>query len=89
MIFAIKPESGQIETSHMKTKIAVFQGIVLPILLYGSQAWVTYQRHIKSLEAFHHKCLRSIAGIRCQDMVPNSENLQRTHCTSITGLISP
>lgn len=29
------------------TKIAVYKAVVLPTLLYGCEAWVTYRRHIK------------------------------------------
>ncbi|XP_076056377.1 uncharacterized protein LOC143034330 [Oratosquilla oratoria] len=40
------------------TKISVYKAICLSILLYGSESWVLYQRHLKKLEAFHTNCLQ-------------------------------
>ena len=33
-----------------KTKILVYKAVVLPTLLYGSEAWTTYSRHLKASE---------------------------------------
>ena len=72
----------------LNTKLAVYKAIVLPTLLYGSQAWVTYQRHILKIESFHLRCLRCIAGVRWQDRITNTEVLKLTNSKSIRGLIS-
>ena len=58
----------------LNTKLAVYRAIVLPTLLYGSQCWVTYQRHTSKLGAFHLRCLRHIAGIQWQEGIPNTLN---------------
>ena len=48
---------------QMHTKIKVFTAICLSTLLYGSESWTLYPHQMRSLEAWHIKCLRSILGI--------------------------
>lgn len=42
---------------HLHTKISVYKTICISTLLYGSESWTIYYRHLKMLEAFHIKCL--------------------------------
>ena len=35
----------------------------LSVLLYGSECWTLLKRHSRRLDAFHHRCIRSILGI--------------------------
>ena len=72
---------------HLGTKLAIYQAVVLSVLLYGWQTWVPYQRHVAKLKSFHHRCLRTIIGIRWQQMLPNTTVLKRAGCDSITGLL--
>ena len=51
--------------------------IVLTTMIYRCEAWTPYQRHIRRLDQFHMRCIRQIAGIKWQDMVPNSEVLEQ------------
>ena len=37
----------------ISTKAAVYKAVWLSTLLYGSETWTPYQRHIRTLEAFH------------------------------------
>ena len=46
-----------------QTKIRVYRAVVLSTLLYGSESWVTYRSHIRLLERFHQRCLRTILNI--------------------------
>ena len=62
---------------RLATKINVYCAVVLPTLLYGCDAWTPYRRHIRRLDQFHMRCLRRIANIKWQDMIPNTEVLQR------------
>ena len=62
---------------RLVTKINVYCAVVLPTLLYGCEAWTPYRRHIRRLDQFHMRCLRCIANIKWQDMIPNTEVLQR------------
>ena len=40
------------------TKVVVYKAVCITTLLYGSEAWVTYRCHLKTLEKFHQRCLR-------------------------------
>ena len=72
---------------HQGAKLAIYTAVVLSVLLYGCQSWTPYQRHVSKLESFHHRCLRTILGIRWQQMVPNTAVLKRAGCSSIAGLL--
>ena len=57
----------------LSTKINVYCAVVLKTLLYVCEAWTPYRR----LDQFHMRCLRQIADIKWQDMVPNTEVLEQ------------
>ena len=65
------------------TKAAVYQAVCVSTLLYGSEAWTPYRRHIRSLEAFHIRCLRRILGITWEHHMTYTEIYQRTNSSSI------
>ncbi|KAL6482392.1 hypothetical protein MHYP_G00104720 [Metynnis hypsauchen] len=69
------------------TKLKIYKTVVLTSLLYGCETWTLYRKHIKLLESFHIRSLRSILGIRWQDRVTNLEVLDRAESTSIEALI--
>ena len=48
---------------NITTKRQVYQACVLSVLLYGSECWVPLRRHLKRLNAFHHRCIRTVLGI--------------------------
>ncbi|KAJ0177149.1 hypothetical protein K1T71_007158 [Dendrolimus kikuchii] len=60
----------------LATKISVYMTVVLPNLLYSSETWCAYRRHIRTLDRFHLKCLRTIMKVRWSDRVRNSEASQ-------------
>ena len=72
---------------RLDTKLAVYKAVILTALLYGNEAWTVYRHQIKKIDGFHMKCLRQIANIRWQDMVPNTEVLSRCNSTGIESLI--
>ena len=72
---------------YTNTKIKVYKAIILPTLLYGSEAWTTYSRHLKSLERYHQRCLRHILNIKWQDRRTNSSVLEEENVTSIESYI--
>ena len=72
---------------RLATKINVYCAVVLPTLLYGCEAWTPYRRQIRRLDQFHMRCLRRIANIKWQDMIPNTEVLQRCAQTGIEHYI--
>ena len=47
----------------IRTKRVIYQACVLSILLYGAECWSPLQRHIRKLNAFHHRCIRAVLGI--------------------------
>ena len=57
----------------LKTKIGVYKAVVLTTLLYGSESWTLYRTHIKQLDVFHKRCLRSICGYTLENRVPNAD----------------
>ena len=46
--------------------ITICTTICITILLYGSEAWVTYRCHLKT---FHQRCLRKMLHIRWEERV--------------------
>ena len=70
-----------------KTKIQVYEAIVIPTLLYGAETWTTYSRHIKALERFHQRCLRKILNIKWNDYRTNNSVLEEANVTSIGARI--
>ena len=73
---------------HLHTKLSVYQAVCITTLLYSCEAWVTYSRHLKSLQHFHIRCLQRILGITWRDRVPHTEILKRTGCKSIEANIA-
>ena len=41
------------------TKSMVYQAVVLGVLLYAVETWPVKQREVRTLETFHHHCLRT------------------------------
>ena len=70
------------------TKAAVYKAVCLSTLLYGSETWTPYQRHIRTLEAFHIRCLQRILGVSWEDRVPYVEIFDRSHTPSIAVLLA-
>ena len=62
--------------------------VVLSALLYGCETWTSYRRHIKVLEQFHQRCLRSIFKALWFHKVPNVQILQRSKLLSIEAILS-
>ena len=71
----------------LDTKLKVYRAVVLSSLLYGCETWTVYRRHLKQLERFHQRALRSILGIRWQDRATNTEVFKRTNCISIEAML--
>ena len=71
----------------LDTKISVYCASVLTPLLYGSETWTTYRRNIKLLDRFHQRCLRRIAGIRWQQLVPDTQVLRICKTSGMESLL--
>lgn len=71
-----------------RTKILVYKAVVLPTLLYGSEAWTTYSRHLNALEGYHQRCLKKILRISWEDRRTNSSVLEETDIPTITATVA-
>ena len=69
------------------TKILVYKADILTTLLYGCETWVAYRRHVKVLEQFQQRILRSILGVYWQDRITNASILEQADTTSIEAHI--
>ena len=67
------------------TKLSVYETCVMTSLLYASETWTTYQRHVKPLERFHQRCLRRILGIKWQSHTPDTEVLSMAGTLSVSA----
>ncbi|XP_076068416.1 uncharacterized protein LOC143040860 [Oratosquilla oratoria] len=67
--------------------MAVYNAVVIPTLLYASETWTTYRRHLDTLEKFHQRCLRSILNISWEDRRINVSVLKAAKATSIEAHI--
>lgn len=67
----------------LQTKLAVYKAVCVSTLLYGSESWTVYSRHIKQLEGFHIRCLMNILSLSWKDKVPHTEILKRCQMVSI------
>lgn len=69
------------------TKVSVYMAIILPNLLYSAETWCLYRKHIRTLDRFHLKCLRSILNIKWTDRVRNTEVLRRAGVAGIEAYL--
>ncbi|XP_076063461.1 uncharacterized protein LOC143038321 [Oratosquilla oratoria] len=72
---------------RLSIKLKVYRAVVLTSLLYGCESWTLYRRHLKQLDRFHMRSLRSILNIKWQNRVTNLEVLDRAEMTSIEAMI--
>ena len=70
-----------------ETKLQVYRAVVLPSLLYGSESWTVYSRHLQKLQSFHMRCLRQILHVKWQDHIPDTEVLQMSNSRSIGSML--
>jgi len=61
----------------LDTKLRTYQTLVLSVLLNAADTWTLLSADVRTLDAFHQKCLRQLLGIRWYDRVRNDEVLQR------------
>lgn len=82
--------AGKLWTDHgisLSAKVSVYRACVLSTLLYGSESWTLYRRHIHRLDSFHLRCLRKIANIHWWMRVPNTTVLQKCNITGIEACL--
>ena len=67
----------------VKTKVKVYDQCVIPCLLYGSETWPLYQKHVKQLRTIQQCHLRSIFSTKWDHFVSNEEVLERANVLDI------
>ena len=71
----------------LETKLRVYNSLVLPVLLYGSETW-TCTKELRRLDAFGTRSLRRILGIRWFDFVTNQWILETTRQRFVSALVA-
>jgi len=51
------------------SKLHICQTLVLSVLLYAADTWTLLSANVRTLDAFHQKCMRQLLGIRWYDRV--------------------
>jgi hypothetical protein len=58
-------------TLGMEAKRGLYEGVVVPTVLYGAEAWGVRAEERRRLNVFEMKCLRSMAGVTLRDRITN------------------
>ena len=45
------------------TKRQVYRAVVVSVLLYGAETWTLKAQHVRRLNSFHNRCIRTILGV--------------------------
>ena len=69
---------------NRKTKIRLFNALVKPVLLYGSETWKTNVQDNRELDSFQYQCLKRSLGIFWPYIVSTDELNERTGCTRMS-----
>ena len=72
---------------NLVTKCKVYHATILSGLLYSSETYTLYRRHIQRLSQIHLRHLRAILGIIWSDWVTSNEVLQRADMPSIEAIL--
>ena len=76
----------------LSTKRFVYEGLVLPILLYGSESWCLTEKLFNLLRLFHRRCIRSMCGVTMKDVfekhLSNDDLLMKMCLLPIDGYVS-
>lgn len=83
----LRPRVSRSHDLKLSTKVSVYMAVVLPNLLYSSETWVLYRKHIRTLDKFHLKCLRDILNIQWSDRVRNTDVLRRANVCGIEAYL--
>ncbi len=69
----------------MSTKRRLYEGIVVPMALYGAETWNMGAAERKRLNVMKMRCLRSMCGVTQMDRVRNEEVRRRTEVVKRVG----
>ena len=57
----------------IKAKKCLYEGVIVPMALYGAQAWGMRSAERRKVNVLEMKCLRSLVGVSRMDRVRNEE----------------
>ncbi len=69
----------------MSAKRRLYEGVVVPIALYGAETWNMGAAERKRLNVMEMRCLRNMCGVTRMDWVRNEEVRRRTGGCKRTG----
>ncbi|KAL1447452.1 hypothetical protein WDU94_015565 [Cyamophila willieti] len=72
---------------NTKTKLKIYETVILSTLLYASESWTLTEAHQKRLNRFHIRCLKSIMKVHWKEYVPDEVILERAEMLSVDNLI--
>ena len=61
---------------------------MIPTLLYSSEMWTLYRRHIKRLDKVQQRHLRQLMNISWKDHISNVEVLERAEMPSVEEMVT-
>ena len=62
---------------RMEAKRGLYEGVVVPTVMYGSEAWGLKMKERNTLNVFDMRCLRSMCGVTRVDRLRNEEVRRR------------
>ncbi|MCG8432081.1 MAG: reverse transcriptase family protein, partial [Candidatus Omnitrophica bacterium] len=71
----------------LRTKLRIYNAVVISTLLYAAETWATTQTEEKRLDAFDTKCLRRILNVKWFHRVRNTEIRARTEQQPVSLLL--
>ena len=61
----------------LKAKKCLYEGVIVPMALYGAEAWSMRSAERRKANVLEMKCLRSLVGVSRMDRVRNEEVRRR------------
>ena len=71
----------------IRTKINMYRALVVPVLLYGSEAWATTLADRRRLDVFDMRCQRRLLRVFWQQHVSNQSIRERTRQPTASSLL--
>ena len=71
-----------------RTKLRIYNAVVLSVLLYGAETWPLSRTLAQLLQGFDSRALRTIEGIRWTDHITNAEIRERTGQLPVLRLLA-
>ncbi|CAM5131961.1 unnamed protein product [Natator depressus] len=77
----------QLKNISLKTKLNVYKATVIAITTSSSETWQLSKIDTQKLDAFHHKCVRTVLGITYRDRKTNKEVRKITGQDTLSQII--